>query len=200
MRRFEPGEAIALREIWDGRVWSARPSTVVEDLAEQTTLFTPAGIAWFATSNDGRRLRVPQSGFELVEQRWDEAHVLSIAWPGRWAAALLLARLDWSGARWYVNVEDPLRRTPVGFDTLDRQLDALVEPDGTWRWKDEDEFEEAIRRGVTPPEDAPRLRSEAEALVERIVERRPPFDREWMAWRPDPAWPPPILPSGWDRP
>jgi hypothetical protein len=43
MRTFEPGESAALREIWDGRIWSARPVPVVEDAVEQITLFTPAG-------------------------------------------------------------------------------------------------------------------------------------------------------------
>jgi len=31
VRTFEPGESAALREIWEGRIWSARPVTVVED-------------------------------------------------------------------------------------------------------------------------------------------------------------------------
>ena len=29
MRTFEPGESAALREIWEDRIWSARPVTVV---------------------------------------------------------------------------------------------------------------------------------------------------------------------------
>lgn len=196
---FVPGDAIALREVWRGRVWSARPCTVVEDDPGRITLFIPAGIAWFATATDGRRLKVPRSGFDLVEQRWEEAHVLSFAWPGSWAAVLLLYRPDWSGFTWYVNVEEPLRRTLVGFDTLDLQLDAVVEDDGSWRWKDEDEFAEAIARGVVAAGDEPRLRGEAERMVRRILEREPPFDREWSDWRPDPSWSLPELPDGWDR-
>lgn len=199
MRRFEPGEAIALRDVWDGRVWSARPCTVVGDEPDRTTLFIPTGIAWFAAGTDGRRLKVPRPGYELVEQRWDAAHVLSFAWPERWAAALLLVRPDWSAARWYVNLEEPLRRTTVGFDTLDLQLDALVGPDGTWGWKDEDELAEAIERGVVAAGDEPRLRAEAERTVRQILDREPPFDRDWTGWRPDPDWPTPVLPDGWDR-
>ena len=198
-RRFAAGTPVALRGVWGRSVWTARPAVVVEDGPEQVVIYTPAGLAWFASGSDGRRLKVPQPGFHLVEQVWDQAHVLSFAWPGRWAAVLLLFRTDWSGFTWYVNVEEPLRHTSIGFDTLDLQLDAIVEPVGTWRWKDEDEFAEAIDRGVIDPDDELRLREEAERAVRRILEREPPFDRDWTSWRPDPSWPLPELPAGWDR-
>lgn len=197
MRRFEPGEPIALREVWEGRVWSARPCTVVEDGPALAILYVPAGTRWMAAGREGRRLKIPQVPFEPLEQTAD-AHVLSFAWPGASAAALLLFGPDRSPLRWYVNAEEPLRRTPIGFDTLDRQLDAMVELDGSWRWKDEDELDEAIRRGVVDAGDAVRLRAEVERVVGLILDREPPFDRDWTGWRPDPAWPTPALPPGWD--
>ena len=65
MRRlFDPGETIALRQTWAGRVWAARPATVVEDAPEQTMLFVPIGIRWLAPFHDGKRLKIPQSEFE----------------------------------------------------------------------------------------------------------------------------------------
>ena len=195
---FEPGRAVALREIWQGRVWSARPVTVVEDAQDQITLFIPSHARWMAPFHDGTRLKIQQPDFELVEQPY-KAHVLSFAWPGSSAAVLLFYEEDWSPSHWYVNLEDPLRRSPVGFDTLDHKLDVIVELDGTWRWKDEDEFDDIIERGLLPPEDAPGLREEAEGAVRMILERRPPFDRDWSGWRPDPSWPEPTLPEGWDR-
>ena len=195
---FEPGRAVALREIWQGRVWSARPVTVVEDAEDQITLFIPSHARWMAPFHDGARLKIQQPDFELVEQPY-KAHVLSFAWPGSSAAVLLFYEEDWSPSHWYVNLEDPLRRSPVGFDTLDHKLDVIVELDGTWRWKDEDEFDDIIERGLLPPEDAAPLREEAEGAVRRILERRPPFDRDWSGWRPDPSWPEPTLPEGWER-
>ncbi len=47
-----------------------------------------------------------------------------------------------------MNFEQPLRRTPVGFDTFDEKLDLIVMPDGTYRWKDEDELEQAAALGL----------------------------------------------------
>ena len=199
MRRFDPGETIALRQTWEGLVWAARPATVVEDTPVQTMLFIPAGIRWMAPSYDGKRLKIPQAEFELIPQRFDETHVLSFSWSKTRYAVLLFFHLDWSPWSWYVNLEDPLRRTALGFDTLDHELDVIVELDGSWRWKDEDDLAEAIHRGVIPAEEEPRLRADGERAVRRILGREPPFDRDWTAWRPDPAWPVPVLPEGWDR-
>jgi len=198
VRSFEPGESAALREIWEDRIWSARPVTVVEDAEEQITLFIPAGARWMAPFRNGERLKIQEAEYELVEQPY-KANVLSFAWPGNPAAVLLFYGPDWSPSHWYINLEDPLRRSPVGFDTLDHKLDVIVELDGSWRWKDEDQFVEVIDRGLLDPREEGRLRAEAEDAVRRIAELEPPFDRDWFGWRPDPLWPPPTLPEGWDR-
>jgi len=199
VRRFEPGETIALRQMWDGRIWAARPATVVEDAPEQTMLLAPRGIRWMAPFHDGKRLKIPQAEFELVPQRYEEAHVLSFSWPDTWYAVLLFLQEDWEPWSWYVNLEEPLRRTATGFDTVDHELDVIIELDGSWRWKDEDDLAEAIRRGLIPAEDEPRMRTDGERAVRRILDRDPPFDRDWTTWRPDPSWQVPILPEGWDR-
>ena len=47
---------------------------------------------------------------------------------------------SWSFLGWYVNLQSPLRRSPLGFDMTDWALDVWVEPDGRWQWKDEDDF------------------------------------------------------------
>jgi predicted RNA-binding protein associated with RNAse of E/G family len=198
-RRFEAGTPVALRDVWEGSVWAARAALVVEDTPDQVMLYIPVGTRWFAPVRKGRRLKIQQPDFELAELRNDDLHVLSFAWPDTLAAVLLEFRPDWSPLRWYVNLEEPLRRSAIGFDTLDHKLDVILELDGSWWWKDEDELAEAIRRGVIPAEREARLRTAAERAVQRIVERDPPFDRDWTTWRPDPAWPIPELPGGWER-
>ncbi|MBA3348818.1 MAG: GNAT family N-acetyltransferase [Actinobacteria bacterium] len=103
----------------------------------------------------------------------------------------------WRGgelAEWYVNLERPLRRTPLGFDHLDRELDLLARPDGTWEWLDEDEFEASQALGVIDPVEAGEIRAEGERVVAAW-----PFPTGWEGWRPDPAWPLPALPAGWDE-
>ena len=89
-----------------------------------------------------------------------------------------------------MNFERPLRRSPVGFDTFDEKLDLIVAPDGTHRWKDEDELEQAAALGLLDEE---AVRAEARRVLEEW-----PFPTGWEDWRPDPAWPLPVLPEGWD--
>ncbi|MGH2658205.1 MAG: DUF402 domain-containing protein, partial [Actinomycetota bacterium] len=115
-------------------------------------------------------------------------------------AVLLMFHPDWSVRHWYVNLQDPLRRTAMGFDTVDHVLDAIVEQDGSWRWKDEDELEESVRRGIFSPGETMAFRAEGERAVHRLRNREPPFDRDWTTWRPDPSWPIAELPPGWDAP
>jgi len=163
--------------------------------------YLPIGARWMcARTAGGEWLRLPTDSWELAERSWDDSHVLSFARRGRAHATLLFFDKDWTPTTWYVNLQEPLRRTKVGFDYMDHDLDVLVALDGSsWSWKDEDELAEAIRRGVIPAEEEPRLRAEGERAVRRILEREPPFDRDWTAWRPDPSWQVPELPEGWER-
>jgi predicted RNA-binding protein associated with RNAse of E/G family len=99
---------------------------------------------------------------------------------------------------WYVNLQAPLRRTPLGFDTVDHALDVIVELDGSWAWKDEDELAEAVEQGLFTVEEAERFHADGERAIARILDREPPFDRDWSSWRPDPDWPMPTLQTGWN--
>jgi uncharacterized protein len=198
--RFEAGRSIALREIWRGRIWTARPATVVRDAEDLLMLFITPPMRWMCPrAPDGRWLRLPGTEWELGERVWESTRGLSFAWPGAPHAALLFWDEAWVPRTWYVNLQEPLRRTEIGFDYMDEELDALVALDGSsWSWKDEDELAEAVRRGNITTARAAELPPEGEAVVRRIVERSPPFDRDWLLWRPDPSWNVPELPTGWE--
>lgn len=201
MPSFATGSAIALRNVWEGRIVSARPVTVVHDDPTGTTLYVPLNVACMAPVRaDGSSPRIPSGEWSLRARRWD-AHVLSFAWPGVPDGILLFWDPDWRPRHWYVNLQGPLRRTTVGFDYTDLILDVVMAPDrSAWEWKDEDELEQAIGEGLIPAADVPRLREGGERAVRRILDREPPFDRDWWDWRPDPSWPLPELPAGWDEP
>jgi hypothetical protein len=189
-----------LREIWRGRIWAARPAIVVQDTVDLLMFYVTLPMRWMCPrTREGEWLRVPPAHWELGERIWESTRALSFAWPGQSNAALLFWDEEWTPRDWYVNLQEPLRRTAIGFDYLDEELDAVVALDGSsWTWKDEDELAESVRRGIITLDRAAQLRVEGEALVRRIVDRDPPFDREWTSWRPDPSWSVPELPAGWD--
>jgi hypothetical protein len=199
MERWSPGDAVVLREVWRGRVFHARPATVVRDDPDQTMLLVPGSVACgVPIGDDETELRVPDRPWHLEVRERNANPILSFAWPDTPYAILRWSTPDGVHA-WYVNLQDPLRRTPFGFDTTDHALDAIVAFGGSWGWKDEDELAEAVADGLFTPEDARRFRADGEHAVERILRGEPPFDRDWTTWGPEPAWRAPALPEGWDR-
>jgi hypothetical protein len=172
---------------------------VVQDGEDQRIFYTPNDIRLMVAGRDGTKIRLPEAEWDLLERAWIKGPILSFSWPPVGHAILLFFHPDWTPWVWYVNVEAPLRPTELGFDTEERVLDVLVAPDGSsWEWKDQDELEDAVHRGLFTPAQAAEFRVEAERGLHRVLDRDPPFDRDWTTWRPDPDWPVPDLPTGWD--
>lgn len=115
----------------------------------------------------------------------DVAHSLDLFW----------AEDTWDFVGWYVNLQAPLRRTRLGFDTRDHALDLVIAPDGSWRWKDEDHLEAAVRLGLFTREEGREIRREGERVAALLPTLLP---TGWERWRPDAAWTPLPLPAGWD--
>jgi uncharacterized protein len=105
--------------------------------------------------------------------------------------------VSWEFQGWYVNLQAPLTRTPLGFETEDHFLDILVRPDRSWSWKDEDELELAVERGRVTAAKAEAIRAEGDRIVTRIEAGEFPFDGSLVDWRPDPAWGVPELRAEW---
>ena len=62
---------------------------------------------------------------------------------------------------WYVNLQEPFRRTDVGYDTQDLELDIVVSFDGSWVLKDDEVLELRVREGRLSEEQVGAVRSEA---------------------------------------
>lgn len=175
------------RDVHRGRVWRAQACRIVEDSPERTVLWIPAGAPAMVP---GGGLRIPGDDWELVETA-PKRDQICVARPGRAHSVYVFWSDGGEVEHWYVNFEQPLRRSPVGFDTFDEKLDLIVRPDGSYRWKDEDELEQAAAAGLLDPEE---VRAEAQRVLDEW-----PFPTGWEDWRPDPGWPLPRLPQGWDR-
>ncbi len=125
-------------------------------------------------------------------------HTLSLYEPGTGYCIELFWKPDWDFIGWYVNLEDPFRRTRTGIDTCDLALDIVVAPDFSWHWKDEDDFAEMQERGLISAGRAAEIRANGERAIERIATRANPLNEQWPAWRPDSSWTVPRLPDGWE--
>ena len=177
------GDVVAIRHVWRGRVYLAWSANVVEDSDDLLALWIPPGAECMRPPV---RDALPYEQ-ELVPWPWRAPGVLQLYRPGAAHAIWLL------GDAWYVNLQEPFRRTELGIDTADQLLDLVRPRDGGWRWKDEDELEAAVAAGYLTPGEAAEVRAEAERVI-----AADPFPTGWEGWRPAASWPAPTLPPGWD--
>jgi hypothetical protein len=200
---------IAIQEVWRGRLWAARPARVVQDDGELLVLWCPGGTPWkvaatppHRTSPDGRTAwyadLLTGGDWVLTDAIWRTPTLWLVResdWYAVWVAVLGSA----DGWQWYVNLQEPFVRTPSGIRATDLMLDVVVDPDRSWRLKDEADFEALLSHGLVDAQTAAAVRLDAERSIERIEQGDWPFDGSWLDWRPDPAWPLPELPEGWDE-
>ena len=190
------GDVIEYRDVKVGRPWQRTPARVIEDSAACVVLWWPEGTIYerFHYESRAHALSVLASGeWELEAAEWWGGDALLVVptgapysiWPYRTAHG------DHIG--WYCNLQAPLDRTDVGFDTNDWTLDVVASPDlSGWMWKDEDELEEGRQVGLYSDSDLADIRA-AGAEVIALIESRDAIFGRWGSWRPDPEWPVPEL-------
>jgi hypothetical protein len=186
----EPGDTVLWRFVEHGHVRHAVAATLVDLDAERVVLWVPAGTETRFTH--GPPLRRSDPAPPVERGTWRNS-CLRVTPHGAAHSLWLFFGPDGAFGRWYVNLQAPLRETPLGFDTADHALDVVVEPDGAWSLKDEHHLAEAVELGAYSGAEAAAIRREAERVVERW-----PFPTGWEDWRPPAAWPLPALPAGWD--
>jgi hypothetical protein len=200
---FNPGQTIVLREIWRGKLWSARPEIVVQDKPELLALYVPPGTIWNRPQAlDGKRVTAvnrAHSEWKLHEEAWTGSFRLRMTIPGADYSVLIFWDAPYTGRySWYINLEDPLRRTAGGFEYMDQILDIIVSSDlSSWHWKDKDEFQEAVFLGMISTEKADTMRREGKKVVEWLQSGKSPFN-SWENWVPERLWGIPVLPLGWE--
>lgn len=201
MKRWEPGHVIIMREIWKNRVYSAAPLRVVRDSTSWTALYLPpqTPCLWPHT-REGTDIRIPTDEWVLAGGAWTSSDVLYLVRPGSGYTPAAFWDQDGNFHSWKINLEQPMRRTTLGFDYMDQTLDIIVSADrSAWQWKDEEELREAQARGIFTSEEVSELYRRGEQVIRSIQANEPPFDGGWEHWKPEPAWRVPLeLPPGWD--
>ncbi|MGH2609195.1 MAG: DUF402 domain-containing protein [Tepidiformaceae bacterium] len=194
---FSPGDRILYRgiHVTDSGdeppvLADLKPAIVAQDTPELVAFWVLAG----TPTKVSRPLdpKQPKPWFpgewEFVDAVWSRWNALFLIEPEAWHATWVWWTPEWEFLGWYINVQEPLVRTAEGFDHRDLQLDIVVQPDRTWRWKDEDDLARSVETGVISAETAARTRAEAERLIPLIEAGADPFDAETASLRPDPTW------------
>jgi len=89
--------------------------------------------------------------WELRQFPWHTNRVLTITEPGKYYSIMLF----WNHASdkflgTYVHFQLPFKKSHCGIDSLDLDLDLDIGPDLSFRWKDEDDYHQAIEAGAIP--------------------------------------------------
>lgn len=210
---WESGDHIVHRGIVNGQVRVAKSMTVVCDTKEETILvLVPQAPCQFPSDLIERKYspseKVAQSrwdvqergSWQMVDWLWKSQRILIFMKPLLYYAVYLRWEHETDKfLGWYVNFESPFVRSPLGFDTLDLELDLLIQPDGSYNWKDMADYHEGVRRGAINEDMAKEIEVAREQVMQHIRDRRSPFDDTWIDWKPDPTWSIPRLHPDWNR-
>jgi RimJ/RimL family protein N-acetyltransferase len=168
---------------------------VVEDLPGLLVTYLPPGAPFAFPDGDWPGGRHPWHG----RGGWTGHGVLMLHRPGDRHAVWHF----WEGperrfAGWYLNLQEPFRRTRGGFDTQDLELDVWIPAGGRPQRKDWELLGQRVAEGRFTVAEAESILADGEALAAAAEAGARWWDDDWAAWAPDPAWAPGPLPPGWD--
>ena len=205
---WERGSTIVQQEEWRDRLWAVRPLTVVEDTPQRLLLWIPEGTVRKVPVTPPTRPDPPTPQARTIENLhhcdWalkDHVSGVSCLWilhPDAWHAIWVSWSEPGIHLGWYVNFQRPFSRTDKGIEAMDLMLDIVVYPDMSWRWKDDEEFDEIANRNIFEESTVTKVREVAAKVIDGIEAKAAPFSEPWESWIPDPRWSVPVLPEGWE--
>ena len=177
------------------------PLTTVSDQTNVIAAYLPIGTEWFGPQFNERANAVEEVTSGTVRwgrKTWIQHNVLKLTRAGDPYSAQAFWNEAGDFVAWYINLQDPMRRFELGYETRDHSLDILVGRDlSWWQWKDVEETERAVDAGLFSREEVNEIRSNGEAVIE-LVESKTAWWMEWVDWERPTDWTIPALPQGWD--
>ena len=173
---------------------SAWPARVVHDTGDEIAWVCWSGTELTADAKHAAAWRTgdhSQRGHDLSELASGEwslgtsvlTGILGFQLPDVWFSVLLFFQPSGDLRKWYVNFEQPYRRTPIGIDTCDHIIDLVFNPDGTHRWKDEDEYAQGRQLGLVTHAQHAEIERAKEQAFAMFEQRTGPFEERWLSWR-----------------
>lgn len=192
---WAPGERIVRREVWRGRPWLATVAIVVEDEPDLLATYLPEEAPFaFPPSADGR----PHPW--LGRRRWQGHGVLMLQRPGEsYAVWHFWEGPDRTFAGWYLNLQEPFRRTGIGFDTQDLELDVWIPAAGNWHFKDDELLDARLGDGRFTRDEVDAIRRLGATIGAQLDRGERWWDERWAALAPLDEWRAPDFPSGWEQ-
>jgi hypothetical protein len=188
---WNPGDVVVRREVLnDGSAWAEIAVIVVVDSPELLVSYIPEGAPIrFPPTPHGPH---PWLGKErwhghgtLMLQRADEGYAVWVFWSG--------PKREFRG--WYLNLQEPFRRTELGYDTQDLELDIWLPREGGYRLKDDEQLEQRVEEGRFTVEQVREIRAQASLILHELDRHGPWWPDSWASWEPPSDWPVPAFPE-----
>lgn len=204
---WKPGDIVVWREKFNDRIWHAHTAIAVKDSPEETVLVFLPGSEGMGPENwvDEKKEGIHPWDFidttwNLKNYSWRTFCTLFLLEPQKYYTIVYYWNAE-SGQflSYYVNFQTPFTRSHRGIETRDLELDLIVNPDFSYRWKDLEEYQKGVQSGVIFSEWVSGIELAKKDILDKLVLRQYPFDGSWLNWTPDPAWYAPKLPENWDK-
>ena len=204
---WKSGDVIVWRGIYRNKVWHAQTVIVAKDTPEEIAMALLPGAECVAPEGyldgkdeDKRRWNFKEKDWEKQNYLWRTNRLLLLLEPREYYSTIYF----WNNESneflcYYINFQLPFQRSHSGVDTLDLDLDLIINPDFSYEWKDEDDYQKAIDNGVIIPEWTREIDVAKTEVLAKLEKRQYPYDGSWLNWWPDPDWLPPKLPENWDK-
>src|SRR6202165_1593584 len=111
-QRWAAGETIVLQGVWRGQLWAGRPGGTVRKIpAARPSRQRPA------TRTEHVTVALTLGDWVFADHEWDVSTLWLIE-PGAWHAVWVSFLPDGRHLGWYVNFQEPYRRTKSGIQAM----------------------------------------------------------------------------------
>lgn len=177
---WSAGDVVVRREVRnDGWAWMEVPVVVVRDDADLLVTYIPEGAPFTfppgPETHPWSDRRAWQGHGVLMLQRPRDSYAVWVFWHGPERA--------FHG--WYLNLQEPFRRTRGGYDTQDLELDIWIPAGGTWQLKDDELLDVRVQEGRFTQDQARATRRQAARITAELDAGRRWWDERWSRWRPE---------------
>lgn len=204
---YQAGDHVLYQGIYENCVWYAQSMLIVKDTAEETALAVYPGMECAAPRGyiNGRQTwnrwqDYLTNHWDMQQYNWHTNRFLVLLYPKKYYSINLM----WNHAEkrflcYYINFQLPFQRTDLGFKTLDLEIDLVINPDHSWHWKDEEDYNEGVKLNIIRAEWVQEIETAKREIFEKLEYIQYPLDEYWLGWTPNPEWTLPRLPVNWAK-
>jgi hypothetical protein len=157
---WKPGDVVMWRGILREQDWHVQPTIVVKDHPDELVLTLLPGTECLAEETYPLGKQISRRWWDFIDTEWVlkkytwyANHLLLILEPDSYYSTIYF--WDHTSSEflcYYINFQIPFKRNHSSIETLDLELDLIINPDFSYKWKDLDDYKKAVKTEIILPE------------------------------------------------